>query len=298
MMNKQLKADLAIFSITIIWGSSFIVMKNISEDIPAYAYLAMRFLVAPIILTVIFNKNLKGINLSSIMRGSLIGLMLYAGMMLQVLGLKTTTASNSAFITGLCVIMVPVISVFLLKKRPPVNAVLGVFLAAAGLFFLTGFQGDWVIGDTLTLICALCFALQIIFIDKFAPDMNIYHLAFIQVAATAVFYLITWAGVAFISVKPAPIVFDSKIILTILYTGALGTAFGYSVQTIAQKYTTPTRTALILTCEPVFGAIFAFIVPDIYGNTEVMTMQTIIGSLLILSGMIITELKFRNNNSQ
>jgi drug/metabolite transporter (DMT)-like permease len=254
--------------------------------------------VASIILTVIFNKNLKGINLSSIMRGSLIGLMLYAGMMLQVLGLKTTTASNSAFITGLCVIMVPVISVFLLKKRPPVNAVLGVFLAAAGLFFLTGFQGDWVIGDTLTLICALCFALQIIFIDKFAPDMNIYHLAFIQVAATAVFYLITWAGVAFISVKPAPIVFDSKIILTILYTGALGTAFGYSVQTIAQKYTTPTRTALILTCEPVFGAIFAFIVPDIYGNTEVMTMQTIIGSLLILSGMIITELKFRNNNSQ
>lgn len=298
MMNKQLKADLAIFSITIIWGSSFIVMKNISEDIPAYAYLAMRFLVASIILTVIFNMNLKGINLSSIMRGSLIGLMLYAGMMLQVLGLKTTTASNSAFITGLCVIMVPVISVFLLKKRPPVNAVLGVFLAAAGLFFLTGFQGDWVIGDTLTLICALCFALQIIFIDKFAPDMNIYHLAFIQVAATAVFYLITWAGVAFISVKPAPIVFDSKIILTILYTGALGTAFGYSVQTIAQKYTTPTRTALILTCEPVFGAIFAFIVPDIYGNTEVMTMQTIIGSLLILSGMIITELKFRNNNSQ
>jgi drug/metabolite transporter (DMT)-like permease len=298
MMNKQLKADLAIFSITIIWGSSFIVMKNISEDIPAYAYLAMRFLVASIILTVIFNKNLKGINLSSIMRGSLIGLMLYAGMMLQVLGLKTTTASNSAFITGLCVIMVPVISVFLLKKRPPVNAVLGVFLAAAGLFFLTGFQVDWVIGDTLTLICALCFALQIIFIDKFAPDMNIYHLAFIQVAATAVFYLITWAGVAFISVKPAPIVFDSKIILTILYTGALGTAFGYSVQTIAQKYTTPTRTALILTCEPVFGAIFAFIVPDIYGNTEVMTMQTIIGSLLILSGMIITELKFRNNNSQ
>lgn len=298
MMNKQLKADLAIFSITIIWGSSFIVMKNISEDIPAYAYLAMRFLVASIILTVIFNKNLKGINLSSIMRGSLIGLMLYAGMMLQVLGLKTTTASNSAFITGLCVIMVPVISVFLLKKRPPVNAVLGVFLAAAGLFFLTGFQGDWVIGDTLTLICALCFALQIIFIDKFAPDMNIYHLAFIQVAATAVFYLITWAGVAFISVKPAPIVFDSKIILTILYTGALGTAFGYSVQTIAQKYTTPTRTALILTCEPVFGAIFAFIVPDIYGNTEVMTIQTIFGSILILSGMVITELKFRNNSLQ
>ena len=297
-MSKQLKADLSIFCITIIWGSSFIVMKNISNDIPAYAYLAMRFLVASIILMFIFNKNLKGINLSCIIRGSIIGLLLYAGMMLQVLGLKTTTASNSAFITGLCVVMVPIISVFLLKKRPPLNAVAGVILAALGLFFLTGFQGNWTIGDTLTLICALCFALQIIFIDKFASDMPIYHLAFIQVSSAAVLYLITWAGFAFASSDPAHIVFDSKVILTILYTGAFGTAFGYGVQTIAQKYTTPTRTALILTCEPVFGAIFALIVPDINGNTEKLTIKTFIGCLLILSGMVITELKFQNKNSQ
>ncbi|NLX63344.1 MAG: DMT family transporter [Clostridiaceae bacterium] len=297
-MSKQLKADLSIFCITIIWGSSFIVMKNISGDIPAYAYLAMRFLAASIILAAIFNKNLKGISLSSIIRGSIIGLLLYAGMMLQVQGLKTTTASNSAFITGLCVVMVPVISVFLLKKKPPLNAVTGVMLAALGLFFLTGFQGNWTIGDTLTLICALCFALQIIFIDKFASDMNIYHLAFIQISAAAVFYLVTWAGIAFVSPVPAYIVFDSRVILTILYTGALGTAFGYSVQTIAQKYTTPTRTALILTCEPVFGAIFALIVPDINGNTEKLTIKTFIGCLLILSGMVITELRFQNKKSQ
>jgi len=297
-MSKQLKADLSIFCITIIWGSSFIVMKNISNDIPAYAYLAMRFLVASIILMFIFNKNLKGINLSGIIRGSIIGLLLYAGMMLQVLGLKTTTASNSAFITGLCVVMVPIISVFLLKKRPPLNAVAGVILAAVGLFFLTGFQGNWVIGDTLTLICALCFALQIIFIDKFASDMNIYHLAFLQVSSAAVLYLITWAGIAFTSSGSAYIVFDSKVILTILYTGALGTALGYSVQTIAQKYTNPTRTALILTCEPVFGAIFALIVPDINGNTEKLTIKTFIGCLLILSGMVITELRFQNKNHQ
>ena len=297
-MSKQLKADLSLFSITIIWGSSFIVMKNISDDVPAYAYLAMRFLVASIILALIFNKNLKGINFSGIMRGLLIGLLLYAGMMLQVLGLKTTTASNSAFITGLNVIMVPIISVFLLKKRPPLNAVIGVILAALGLFFLTGFQGNWVIGDTLTLMCAVCFALQIIFIDKFASDMDIYHLAFIQVTSAAVFYLITWAGIEFASADPTPVVLDSKIIFTILYTGAFGTAFGYGVQTIAQKYTTPTRTALILTCEPVFGAIFALIVPDIYGNTETLTIKTFIGCLLILSGMIVTELNFRNRSLQ
>ncbi|MGI6084535.1 MAG: DMT family transporter [Acetivibrionales bacterium] len=290
-MTRQLKADLSLLSITVIWGSSFIIMKNISEDIPAYAYLAMRFLVASIVMAIIFNRHLKGINLRDLWRGSLIGLLLYAGMTLQVLGLKTTAASNSAFITGLNVIMVPIISVLLLKKKPPINAVFGVFLAAAGLFLLKGFKGNWVIGDTLTLFCALCFAFQIIFIDKFASDMNIYHLAMIQVAAAAVFYIFTWVVAAIKGAGAAPLIFNSRLILTILYTGALGTAFGYGVQTLAQKHTTPTRTALILTCEPVFGAVFALIVPDVNGNTETLTLQMILGSLLILSGMLVTELK-------
>jgi drug/metabolite transporter (DMT)-like permease len=297
-MTRQLKADLSILSITVIWGSSFIIMKNISEDIPAYAYLAMRFLVAATIMAIIFHKHLKGMKFSDIMRGSLIGLMLYAGMMLQVLGLKTTTASNSAFITGLNVVMVPIISVLLLKKRPPINAVIGVFLAALGLFFIAGFQGNWVIGDTLTLICALCFALQIIFIDKYASDMNIYQLAFIQIASAAVLYLLTWVVYTGTTANTTPIVFNSRIILTILFTGAMGTALGYGVQTIAQKYTTPTRTALLLTCEPVFGAVFALIVPDIHGNTETLTIQTILGSLLILSGMLITEIKFKSKRGK
>lgn len=289
-MSKQLKADLAILSITVVWGSSFIIMKNITEDIPPYAYLALRFLVATIILVAVFHKQLKSINFKALWSGSLIGLTLYAGMMLQVTGLKTTSASNSAFITGLNVIMVPIISVLLLRKRPPLNALIGVALAALGLFALKGFSGSWAIGDSLTLLCALCFALQIIFIDKFATDVNIYQLAIIQIASAAFFYIITWICAGMVAVT-TPFVLDSKIILTVLYTGALGTAFAFGVQTIAQKYTTPTRTALIITCEPVFGALFALIVPDIYGKTEVLSIRTIMGCLLILSGMLITELR-------
>ncbi|MGI6622620.1 MAG: DMT family transporter [Acetivibrionales bacterium] len=293
-MTRQLKADLAILGITVVWGSSFIIMKNITEDIPPYAYLALRFLVAAIILIAVFHRQLKSINLRSIWSGSLVGLTLYAGMMLQVTGLKTTSASNSAFITGLNVIMVPIISVLLLKKKPPINALFGVVLASLGLFVLKGFSGNWTIGDTLTLLCALCFALQIIFIDKFASDVNIYHLAIVQIASAAIFYIITWICADMASAA-APFVIDSKIILTVLYTGALGTALGFGVQTIAQKYTTPTRTALIITCEPVFGALFALIIPDVYGKTEVMTIRMILGCLLILSGMLITELDKRTD---
>lgn len=293
-MTRQLKADLAILGITVVWGSSFIIMKNITEDIPPYAYLALRFLVAAIILIAVFHRQLKSINLRSIWSGSLVGLTLYAGMMLQVTGLKTTSASNSAFITGLNVIMVPIISVLLLKKKPPINALFGVVLASLGLFVLKGFSGNWTIGDTLTLLCALCFALQIIFIDKFASDVNIYYLAIVQIASAAIFYIITWICADMASAA-APFVIDSKIILTVLYTGALGTALGFGVQTIAQKYTTPTRTALIITCEPVFGALFALIIPDVYGKTEVMTIRMILGCLLILSGMLITELDKRTD---
>jgi drug/metabolite transporter (DMT)-like permease len=251
-------------------------------------------LVAAIILIAVFHRQLKSINLRSIWSGSLVGLTLYAGMMLQVTGLKTTSASNSAFITGLNVIMVPIISVLLLKKKPPINALFGVVLASLGLFVLKGFSGNWTIGDTLTLLCALCFALQIIFIDKFASDVNIYHLAIVQIASAAIFYIITWICADMASAA-APFVIDSKIILTVLYTGALGTALGFGVQTIAQKYTTPTRTALIITCEPVFGALFALIIPDVYGKTEVMTIRMILGCLLILSGMLITELDKRTD---
>jgi drug/metabolite transporter (DMT)-like permease len=288
-MTRQLKADLAILGITVVWGSSFIIMKNITEDIPPYAYLALRFLVATIILVAVFHKQLKSIDMRTVWSGSLVGLTLYAGMMLQVMGLKTTSASNSAFITGLNVIMVPVISVILLKKKPPINALIGVVLASLGLFALKGFSGSWTTGDSLTLLCALCFALQIIFIDKFASDVNIYNLAIVQIASAAVLYFITWICAAY-AVAPAPFVLDSKIVLTVLYTGALGTAFAFGVQTIAQKYTTPTRTALIITCEPVFGALFALIIPDVNGNTEMLTVRMIIGCLLILAGMLITEL--------
>lgn len=288
-MTKQHKADLAILGITVVWGSTFILMKNITDDIPAYSFLALRFLVAAAVMAAVFHRKLKSIDIRTIWRGSLVGLTLYAGMMLQVIGLKTTSASNSAFITGLNVIMVPVISVILLKKKPPIKALIGVALASLGLFALKGFSGNWTIGDSLTLLCALCFALQIIFIDKFASDVNICNLAIVQIASAAVLYFITWICAGLIS-EPPSIVLDSKIVFTVLYTGAMGTAFAFGVQTIAQKYTTPTRTALIITCEPVFGALFALIIPDVNGETEVLTIRMILGCLLILSGMMITEL--------
>jgi len=292
-MTRQHKADLAILSITVVWGSSFILMKNITGNIPFYAYLFLRFSVAGILLALIFARQIMEITIKALLQGTVIGFTLFAGMSLQYIGLNYTSASHSAFITGLNVVMVPVISALYLKKKPPVRAVIGVLLATAGLFFLSGgFTGNWNVGDTLTLLCAVCFALQIIFIDKFTQQTDARHLAVVQILSAALMYGVLWLAYG-ISGGRMAVNINTRVILTVLYTGALGTAFAYGVQTIAQQFTTPTRTALLLTFEPVFGALFALIIPGAGGETEKLTLNTGLGCLLIFAGMIITEVRFR-----
>jgi drug/metabolite transporter (DMT)-like permease len=137
-MTKQIKADLSLLAITAIWGSSFALMKNVLDYMPSFAYLALRFLIAAAVMVAIFHREFRNLNKKVLLYGCILGLMLFGGMALQVTGLYFTTASNSAFITGLNVIMVPVISALVLRKKPDIASVIGVILAFAGLFLLTG----------------------------------------------------------------------------------------------------------------------------------------------------------------
>ena len=286
-MRTSLKADLAILSITVVWGSSFIIMKNLVEQVGVFAYLTLRFVVASMLLLVLFRRQMARVRPVDLRNGAVIGLLLFLGMGLQVTGLQFTAASTSAFVTGLNVVMVPVLSAVLLRKQPPLRAILGVVLATTGLFVLTGgFSQQWNRGDTLTLLCACCFALQIIFIDKFNTQTDARLNAVIQMVVAALLFAVVWAGF-----ERSTIHFSWPLLLTVLYTGALGTAFAFGVQTIAQQYTSPTRTALIIACEPVFGAVFALLVPGTDGVREILTLSMVVGSLLILGGMILSELK-------
>lgn len=285
-MSRQIKADLSILFITIVWGSSFILMKNLLDYTPVFTYLSLRFLLASIILCLLFFKRLKNITPNALKQGSLIGLFLFAGMALQVSGLKFTSASNSGFITGLSVVIVPVLSALYLKKKPKPTALIGVMLAAAGLFFLTGgVQFRFNKGDLLTFICAICFALQIIFIDKAASEEDPVLIAIIQIVTAAILFTGVWGFQRF----QLPVI-NMTLVTTILWTGVMGTSLALAIQTVAQKYTSPTRTALIITCEPVFAAIFAWTIPNSQGVTEKPGLYTIVGCILILTGMILSEL--------
>jgi drug/metabolite transporter (DMT)-like permease len=287
-MSKKLKADLALLVITVIWGASFPIMKIVLAFIPAYAYLTLRFLLAAVVLAVIYPTSLKNLNKKTLLHGCIIGLFMFGGMAFQVVGLYTTTASNSGFITGLNVVMVPMISAVLLKKKPDRASVIGVTIAFAGLFFLSGgLKFDFNFGDFLTFLCAICWAFQIIFIDRFTETEDASLLAILQLAFTGIASAVLWL----IADSGKPMTINGTVILILLFTGVMGSALGFGGQTIAQKYTTPTHTSLILTGEPVFAALFAMVIPNADGLTEIPSITKAIGCLMILAGMLVSELK-------
>lgn len=287
-MSKKLRADIILLAITVVWGASFPLMKMVLAYIPAFAYLSMRFLFAAMVLVALFHSNFKRISKRAILCGCIIGLFMFGGMAFQVVGLYTTSASNSGFITGLNVVIVPIIAAILLKKKPDKASFLGVIIAFAGLFFLSGGPSlNFNFGDLLTFLCAICWAFQIIFIDKFtqtedAPLLAVIQVGFVGVAST-VLWLTADAG------KPVEI--NGTVVIILLITAVLGSALAFGGQTIAQKDTTPAHTALILTAEPVFAVLFAMIIPNAQGVTEMPSLSKAIGCLLILLGMVISELK-------
>jgi len=287
-MSKKLRADIILLAIAIVWGASFPLMKMVLAYVPAYAYLSMRFLFAAVVLVVLFCKNLKKLCKRTILYGSIIGLFMFGGMAFQVVGLYTTSASNSGFITGLNVVIVPVIAAILLKKKPDRASFIGVITAFAGLFFLSGgLNFNFNFGDFLTFLCAICWAFQIIFIDRFTQTEDAPLLAIIQVSFVGVASMVLWLTAD----AGKPVEINSTVVIILLITAVLGSALAFGGQTIAQKDTTPTHTALILTAEPVFAVLFAMVIPNARGVTEMPSLTKAAGCLLILLGMVISELK-------
>ncbi len=281
-MQKQLKADLALLSVVIIWGSTFVFIKDIISHIQTYNFLALRFGIAALFLALFSYKKLKDLDMVTIKNGTLLGLMLFGGYAFQTVGLNYTSASNSAFITGFSTVIVPVLSTLMLRQRPQPFAIIGVVSAMFGLGLLTlgnGFSLN--IGDTYTLCAALFFALQIILIHRFTSKSDSMLLATVEIGVVAI------ASTLFTFGLEQPII-PMKLGLwsVILLTSLLATTYAFIVQNIAQKYTSPTHVALIFMGEPVFAQAFAFMVLG-----EVLTAKQFVGCAFILAGMLAAEFR-------
>ena len=275
---RQWQADALLVLVTFIWGSTFVLVKQAVARFPVYYFLALRFGLATLVLVTMFGRRLRSLSRQSIASGVLIGLFLFGGYAFQTFGLRLTTASKAGFITGLSVVIVPLLSAPLLRRAPSGQALAGVALCTAGLALLSlGRDLKPSPGDLLVLGCAVCFALHIVSVSKFAPRTDALALTIVQVATVA---LLSAAVALGSEAKPS---LRPDTLAAGAFTGVLATALAFGVQNTVQTRTTATHTALIFASEPAFAAVFGFF----FG--ERLTRIGWLGCGLILAGMLVAE---------
>lgn len=283
-MRQELKADLALLSVTLVWGISFPLMSSALEYVGPYTFLAMRYLVAAIFLLPIVFKRLKNIKNKTVKGGVFIGLALFIGSILQTVGLVYTTPSKSGFLTGINVVLVPIFIAIIYKKVPDLKSIIGVVLSIIGLAVMSLDGGMRMnLGDILTIFSAIAFAIQILLVDKYAKDVDIVLMSCLQMFIIGILAFIPSAIVEGVALP-----MNKLTIGSILFTAVFCTIYAFIIQNKMQPYTNPTHAAIIFLAEPVFSAVFSTFIGDR------LTGKTLMGCIFILIGMIIINLKFEN----
>jgi len=281
---KNIRAEFYLLGIVIVWGSTFALIKNILNLIPPYTFLTYRFLLATLVLMIIFWKRIKRMNKTILRKGSLIGIFLFLGYTFQTLGIKYTSATKAGFITGLSVVLVPIISVFFIKEKVSRNSIIGAFFALIGLWFLNYTNSfSFNFGDFLVLLCAFSFAMHIISVGLYAKKLDYVLLVIVQLATVSILSLF----LAFIFERSAlNLSYSFNVWWGIIFMGVFATAFAFYMQNRFQRYSTATKTAIIFSGEPIFAAVFAYIILG-----EKVGFIAWAGGLLIILGMIISQRK-------
>lgn len=288
-MSRTLKAHLLLVLVTFIWGSTFVLIKAaVEHDVSPLVFNLVRMTFATAALALIFHNDVRAIRGPAFRAGAVVGTWMWLGYEFQTTGIRHTTASKSAFITGLSVVLVPLFLSIFWKRRINPWSVAGVMCAFAGLFLLTvrageGSIANWTsvnIGDVLTFACAISFAFQIIYLGRATEQHPVGQIAFLQIAIAA-----AWMAVSIPFAPETPHLHLSKIVIwAIVITGLFGTALAFSIQAWAQQFTPPTHTALIFSLEPVFAWITSYVLLG-----ERLGLRAGLGAVMILAGVLISE---------
>jgi len=282
--TKPLIADLALVLVAFFWGTTFTVVKQALQDILPFGFLFLRFSLATLIIIPMIWSTGRFRSLPW-KPGILAGAFLTLGYTAQTVGLQYTTASKSAFITGLAVVMVPIFVAVFEQKWLSKRSVIAVVIAVIGLYLLTS-PGTRAFnrGDAWTVLCAVGFALHVVVLDYYTRRVDYFGLFFLQIAVVAFLSgaIIPFEGAPGFSLSGQ---LTGNAIFGIVVTAVFATAIAFFLQNWAQQTTTATRTALIFTLEPVFAALTAYVV-----LTERLGLYGILGGVLILTAIILAEL--------
>jgi len=276
------RADLALVFNTFVWGSTFVMVKRALDDCSALLFVAIRFLIATLIMAWIFRRRLN-VGAGQARGGILAGVFLFGGYAFQTAGLKLTTPSKAAFLTGLSVVMVPLLSSLVYRVYPHLSEAIGVVLATVGMGLMTlqGDAGGMSRGDVLVILCALAFAGHIVVLGHYARETPFELLSVLQLGATTALALgsFWWMETPFW--RPT-----GTLWISLLVSSLLSTALAFTVMVWAQQITSATRAALIFTLEPVFAWAFSYIFAG-----ERLPARAVAGAVLILCGVLVAELK-------
>lgn len=278
---ERLRAELALAAVAFIWGSTFVVVKGALEDASTFLFLALRFTLAALLLAFWLRGRLARRAAVHWRGAGLCGVLLFAGYALQTAGLRWTTASNSAFITGLYIVLVPLLASLVYRTRPRPAELAAAGLATAGTAMMSGgLPAQWNRGDLLTAGCAAAFAGHILAVERYSRRMDFERLSLIQIAAVAA---LSWAAAAVL--EPPRAVWTPRLWFALLATSVLATAVSFVLYTWAQGYTSAARAALIFALEPVFAGVVA------WAAGERWTAASLAGAALILAAIVLVELK-------
>jgi drug/metabolite transporter (DMT)-like permease len=292
----RLRADAVLVAVTVVWGSSFIVVKDVVRDSPPLAFLFWRFLLAVLLILPLALR--RGRTPRLFRDGVAVGLLLAAGMAFQVVGQTETTASKAAFLTGLSVVLTPFAAYVRTRRLPSLENGVGIALASLGFFLLTFPTGAAVLerGDLLMTACGIVFAFYVVELGERTPAhdplrFTAIQLAVVALAAGALSLLLRTSllsGFHAAAAEGRPVVWRGAFLWGVLYLGSIGGVGTFFGQTWAQRRMSATHAAIIFALEPVVAALLAAWLLD-----ERLGMRGIAGGALVLAGILASETRLR-----
>ena len=279
---KKYKGELLMLITALMWGSGFVGMAKGLEHWTVFQLMAGRFLAASIILSIVFYKKLKLITKSVLWKGAVLGVILFSSFALQTWGLEYTTPSKNAFLTSINVIVVPIIAYVIYKRRIDRFEFIAAGIAIVGIGFLS-LQDSLTInlGDVLSIICAVGFAFDIFYTNVFVKSEDALAITIVQ------FYTATICSISGVLILgQVPTSYSSEGIAIILYLAVFCTVVAYVCQNIGMQYANPTKSAIILSLESLFGTIFSVLLLN-----ELLTGRMILGCVLIFFAILFAEVK-------
>ena len=293
---KKFFSEGALVLTTLLWGVTFVVIKLSLSDVSPLLFVSLRFTLAAIILIPFIFNIFKGATREALIGGIVLGILNFAGFATQTIGLKYTSATKSGFITGTFVIFTPILQLIFEKRFPRKENVFGIILVLLGLALLSSkgtsifdifseIGQNFNIGDFFTLICAIIFALYIVYLDMISHKIDYKLLVLSQIFVTGIF---GWLFTCFLSLSGLEKInfnLNGTVIFAVIYTAIAATIIATTLQTKFQKFVTPTKAAIIFSLEPIFAALFAFFIIN-----EKLSSFGFIGCIFIFTGLLVSEL--------